>query len=133
MMTPHLTQSDSMMNTSIKSYRDERVWQKAMLLVNKIYKVSVNFPETEKYVLTSQLRSSAISIPSYLAEGYGRAAANDYIRTLNVTMGALYELQTQLEIALNQDYMNKEIFDLIYEDSREIDRMINHLIRTLSL
>lgn len=118
--------------TTIKTYRDLIVWQKAMLLVNKVYKVSANFPDIEKYALTSQLRRSAVSIPSNIAEGYGRRSTGDYIRFLNIAMGSLFELQTQIEIALNQVYLNKEIFDLIYEDSREVDRMLSSLIRKLS-
>lgn len=118
--------------TTIKTYRDLRVWQKAMLLVNKVYKISINFPDTERYALTSQIRMSAISIPSTIAEGYGRRSTGDYILFLNTAMGSLFEFQTQIEIALNQSYLNKAMFDLIYEDSREIERMINSHIRKIS-
>ena len=118
--------------TTIRNYRDLLVWQKAMVLVNKVYKVSAKYPDTEKYALTSQLRRSAVSLPSNIAEGYGRNSTKDYIRFLNIAMGSLYELQTQLEISLNQDYLKKEMFDNVYEDCREIDRMLSSLIRELS-
>ncbi len=118
------------MNT-IKNYRDLIVWQKAMVLVNKVYKISTEFPEQEKYALTSQLRRSVVSVPSNIAEGYGRRSSGDYIRFLNIAMGSLYEMQTQLEIALNQNYSKKEAFDILYEDSREVERMLSSLINKL--
>jgi four helix bundle protein len=108
------------------------VWQKAMILVNKSYKASAYFPDEEKYALTSQLRRSAVSIPSNIAEGYGRRSTGDYIRFLNIAMGSLFELQTQFEIALNQSYYKKELFDVLYEDSREVERLLSSLIRKLS-
>jgi len=120
------------MMTTIKTYRDILVWQKAMLLVNKIYKVTSNFPDTETFVLTSQLRRSAISIPSTIAESYGKRSPEDYLKLLNIALGSLFEFQTQIEIALNQEYLNKQIFDLIYEDSRDIERMLTNLIRKLN-
>lgn len=118
------------MNT-IKTYRDLLVWQKAMLLVNKVYKSSAVFPDVEKYALTSQIRRSVVSIPSNMAEGYGRNSIGDYLRFLNIAMGSLFELQTQLEIALNQAYVRKEMFDILYEDTREIERMLRALIKKL--
>ena len=118
--------------TTIRNYRDLLVWQKAMVLVNKVYKVSAKYPDTEKYALTSQLRRSGVSVPSNIAEGYGRNSTKDNIRLLNIAMGSLYELQTQLEISLNQDYLKKEMFDNVYEDCREIEHMLSSLIRKLS-
>ncbi len=117
------------MMTTIKTYRDILVWQKAMLLVNKIYKITTNFPDKETYALTNQLRKSAISIPSIIAESYGKCSSEDYLRLLNVALGSLFELQTLIEIALNQEYLNKQIFDLLYEDSREIEYMLNNLFQ----
>ena len=118
------------MNT-IKNYRDLLVWQKAMVLVNKVYKSSSNFPDTEKFALCSQLRRSAVSIPSNIAEGYGRSSTKDYIRFLHIAMGSLFEMQTQLEISLNQQYIKKEYFDILFEDCREIERMLSSLIHKL--
>ena len=118
--------------TKIKNYRDLLVWQKAMVLVNRIYKVSASFPDTERFALTSQLRRSSVSVPSNMAEGYGRNSTKEYVRFLHISMGSLYELQTQLEISLNQEYLKKEMFDLLFEDCREIERMLSALIRKLS-
>lgn len=115
----------------MKTYRELIVWQKSMKLVTLIYQIAKNFPKTEKFGLTSQIQRCAISIPSNIAEGYGRNSLNDYIRFLNISNGSLYELQTQIEIAYNLKYIKKEIFMDVYEDSREIERMMSSLIRKL--
>ena len=113
----------------IKSYRDLIVWQKSMDLVKEIYSITKALLKEEQYGLTSQIRRSSISIPSNIAEGYGRHSTNDYLRFLQITSGSLYELQTQLEISLNLNFLSKKTFEKIYEQSREIERMLCSLIR----
>lgn len=125
------TKAQSNVEYGIRTFRDLKVWQKGMALVNRVYNATNYFPENEKYSLTSQLRRSAISIPSNIAEGYGRRSTGDYIRFLNIAIGSLYEVQTQIEIALNLDYMKKEWFDILYEDSREIERMLSSIIQKI--
>ncbi|MBU1053239.1 MAG: four helix bundle protein [Proteobacteria bacterium] len=116
----------------MKTYRDLEVWQKSMNLVIEIYKISKGFPKEEAYGLTSQMRRCAISIPSNMAEGYGRNSTNEYLRFLRIATGSLYELQTQMEISMNLYYLNRDEFDKLYELSREIERMLSSLIRKLS-
>jgi four helix bundle protein len=77
------------------------------------------------------MRRSAVSIPSNIAEGYGRNSTNDYIRFLQIASGSLYEEQTQLEIAFNLGYLNKDRYDALYELSREIERMLSSLVRKI--
>lgn len=125
------TKAQSNFEYGIRSFRDLKVWQKGMALVNRVYNATNYFPDNEKYSLTSQLRRSAISIPSNIAEGYGRRSTGDYLRFLNIAIGSLYEVQTQIEIALNLDYMKKEWFDILYEDSREIERMLSSMIQKI--
>ena len=115
----------------MKSYRDLIVWQKSMMLVTQIYLITKELPNNELYGLTSQIRRSSISLPSNIAEGYGRNSTNDYIRFLQIASGSLYEVQTQLEICRNLEYLSKDIFNEIYEQSREIERMLNSLIRKI--
>jgi four helix bundle protein len=116
----------------VKTYRDLIVWQKAMALVTEIYKVTMSFPRREDYGLTSQVRRCAVSIPSNMAEGYGRHSRNEYIRFLQIALGSLYELQTQLEIAASLGYLTKEDFDALYENTREVERMLSVLIKRLT-
>ena len=121
---------DSM--TKVRTYRDLIVWQKSMALVADIYKLSKSFPKDETYGLTSQMRRCAVSIPSNIAEGYGRNSTSDYVRFLHIATGSLYELQTQIEIAFKLEYLKKADFGRLYESSREVERMLSSLCRKLN-
>lgn len=102
-----------------------------MNLVTEIYRTTKTFPKEETYGLAAQMRKSAISVPSNIEEGYGRKSTSDYIRFLNIAMGSLFELQTQLEIAMNLKYLRETDFKVLYEGSREIERMQSSLIDKL--
>ncbi|MEP0007065.1 MAG: four helix bundle protein [Balneola sp.] len=115
----------------IKTFRDLKIWQQSMELVTEIYRATSSFPEEEKYGLTSQLRRSSISIPSNISEGFGRNSQGDFKRFVNISMGSLFELQTQIEVAKNLEFISKEIFENLYDHSREIERMMSSFIRTL--
>ena len=115
----------------MKSYRDLIVWQKSMSLVTLIYKLVVQFPENEKYALTSQIKRSSISIPSNIAEGYGRNYRKYYSRFLQIARGSLFENQTQLEIAINLDFLKEIELQEIKELSLEVEKMLNSLIKKL--
>lgn len=108
----------------MSDFRKLLVWQKSMSLTTKIYTNTKQFPKEELFGLTSQIRRSAISIPSNIAEGLGRDSNNELIRFLNIAVGSLFELQTQLEISKNITYLNEEEFNNLYEDSREVERML---------
>lgn len=115
----------------MKSYRDLIVWDKSMRLVTLIYSTTKQFPEDERFGLTSQIKRSAISIPSNIAEGYGRNYRKDYSRFLQISRGSLYECQTQIEIAINLNFVTdcdvKEMRIL----SVEVEKMLNSLINKL--
>lgn len=115
----------------MKSYRDLIVWQKSMNLVTLIYKLVLELPENEKFGLTPQIKRSAISIPSNIAEGYGRNYRKDYSRFLQIARGSLFENQTQLEIAVNLDFIKAENLNEIKELSIEVEKMLNSLIKKL--
>jgi four helix bundle protein len=116
----------------VKNYRDLLVWQKAMEFVTEIYHHTKSFPGEERYGLTLQLRRSSVSLPSNMAEGYGRNSTQDYIRFLRIANGSLFELQTQLKIARNLKFLSEESFSLLFELSREIERMLSSLIRKIN-
>ncbi len=116
----------------MKTYRDLIVWQKAMELVTKTYIHTKSFPNEERYGLTLQLRRSSVSLPSNMAEGYGRNSTLDYVRFLRIANGSLFELQTQLEIAHNLRFLPEESFSILFELTREIERMLSSLIKKIN-
>jgi four helix bundle protein len=102
-----------------------------MILVTDIYTITKTFPASEMYGLTSQLRRSAVSIPSNIAEGYGRNSTNDYKRFLQMAVGSLYELQTQIEIAFNLKYIEEQKHIGLTGLSIEIDKMLYSIIQKI--
>lgn len=116
----------------MKSYRDLIVWQKSVKMVTLVYTVLKTFPNDEKFGLTSQLKRSAVSIPSNIAEGYGRNYTKDYCRFLQIARGSLYEMQTQLEIAINLGFIDVNQLEEIKNLSIEVEKMLNTLIKKLS-
>jgi four helix bundle protein len=106
----------------------KKLWS---LLVTEIYHHTKAFLDEERYGLTSQLRRSSISLPSNMAEGYGRNSTQDYIRFLRISNGSLFELQTQLEIAHNLGFLTEMSFSVLFEMSREIERMLSNLIKKI--
>ena len=119
--------------TAIKTFRDLIVWQKSISFVTEIYKMTNVFPKEEQFSLTSQLRRAAISIPSNIAEGFGRHTRKEYIRFLQIAIGSTFELQTQIEIAKNLNFISQENFSRVFELSREIERMLSSLITKLKV
>ena len=102
-----------------------------MEFVTNIYIDTNKFPKEEFYGLTQQLRRAAISIPSNIAEGFGRRSTKEYIRFLQIAIGSLFEVQTQLQIAQNLEYFKNNEFENLFESSREIERMLSSLITKL--
>lgn len=115
----------------IKNYKDLIVWQKSRLLVKEIYKITKNFPEDEKFGLTSQVRRAAISIVSNIAEGHSRNSTKDYIRFVSMAIGSISEVEAQLIVASDLKFIeyksNEHIFALI----NEIQKMLHSLRNSL--
>jgi four helix bundle protein len=114
------------------SYRDLIVWQKSMEMITLIYQLIKQFPNDEKFGLTIQLKRCSVSIPSNIAEGYGRNYTKDYVRFLNISRGSLYEMQTQLQVALNLNFVDELALEKINNLSVEIEKMLNSLIKKLN-
>lgn len=113
----------------MSTYRNLQIWKKAMEIVTEIYQHTNAFPKTEIYGITSQIRRASVSIPSNIAEGYGRSSKKEYGRFLTFAMGSLFEVQTQLEISKNLDYIKEEQFEKAYEDTRTLERMLSSYMR----
>ena len=117
--------------TDIRDYKDLIVWQKSRQLVKEVYFVSGLLPKEELFSLTSQLRRAVISVPSNIAEGYGRSYRPEYIRFLNITRGSCYEIETQLLLCLDLDYLSLEQLETSFSFLQEISRMLIGLIKRL--
>lgn len=116
----------------MKDFRELIVWQKSIDLVERVYQITNSFPKEEMFSLTSQIRRSAISIPSNVAEGFGRKSTLDYIHFLHISRGSLYELQTQLEISSRIKYLSESELKLVIEKCKEVAKMLNGLIVSLA-
>jgi four helix bundle protein len=115
----------------LKNYKELKVWQKSYGLCLEIYRITAKFPKEERYGLTSQIRRSIVSIPSNIAEGYGRKTTKDYIRMLYISYGSVCELETQILLAGDLDLIEKGEWGTLNKDIAEIERMLKALIKSL--
>ncbi|MFC1818272.1 four helix bundle protein [Thermodesulfobacteriota bacterium] len=115
----------------LKNFKELKVWEKAYQLCLDLYKATAEFPNEEKYGLSSQMRRSAISIPSNIAEGYGRKTIPDYVRCLYIAYGSTCELETQTLLSGDLSYLNKADQSSLLEKIKEVERMLMALIKSL--
>ena len=120
-----------MTKNEIRTYEDLFIWQKAMTLVPEANKLSKSFPVEEQYSLTSQIRRCAVSIPSNIAKSFGRNLKQDFISFLGISMGSLFELQTQIRIALNLKYIIQEVYNVSLNLTKELERMLSSFIHSI--
>jgi len=117
----------------MKSFRELRVWQAAMNLVEEIYSITRRFPKEETYGLTSQVRRAAVSIPSNIAEGHTREHIKEYLHHLSMAQASLAELETQPEIALRLKYLLpnhlKELLNDVSSLGKQMYSLRNALMR----
>ena len=110
-----------------RNYRDLDVWQLAMDLAVAVYDCTDSFPKHEQYGLTAQIRKAAVSVPSNIAEGQGRAQPGEFLNSLSVARGSLQELETQLIIAHRRGYMTAAQLAALLETTDHVSRMLMSL------
>lgn len=115
--------SEIIRESIMHNFKELKIWQNSKDLVIDIYKRTENFPKEEIFSLTNQIRRSAISIPSNIAEGCGRNSDKDLIRFLDIANGSSFELETQLIIAHELDFLDKKNFEYLDEKLSEIQKM----------
>ena len=116
----------------IERFEDIQAWQEARILVNMIYDaIESNKGFTGDYKFTDQIRSAAVSVMSNIAEGFSRRTTKEFGQFLFIAKGSAAEVQSQLYVALDQEYINKEKFDELYTKSDEVARLISGFIRYL--
>jgi len=115
----------------VKDYKDLKVWQKGIEIVDKIYSITATFPKEELYGLVTQMRKSSVSIPSNIAEGFVRNHPKEYRQFLYISLGSCAELDTQLIISNRRNYITKKDLDELSEDINHESRMLVNLINKL--
>lgn len=113
------------------NFKDLNVWKKSIQLVKEVYIITKNYPSEEKFGLTSQIRRSAISIPSNIAEGCGRKTQKDFCNFLYIAQGSSFEFETQLILSLNLGFIGDELFESVVVKLNEIQKMLNGLINSI--
>jgi len=112
-------------------YQKLEIWQKSCRLVPIVYDLAKQLPPNEQHALSNQIRRNAISIPSNIAEGWGRASTQDFVRFLRIARGSLMELETQITIACDLDYIDTQMRDRALICTDELSRMLIGTIKGL--
>ena len=115
----------------MKDYKDVIVWQRSMQLAEEIYKLTKRLPKEEQFGLSGQLRRASVSIPSNIAEGYGRESKNEYLHFLKIARGSLYEVETQLLLCVRVGLFEEILLSAAFSYCSEIGKMLNVLIRSV--
>jgi four helix bundle protein len=116
----------------VKSYKELDVWKKGIEIVDRIYEITADFPQSQLYGLTSQMQRAAISIPSNIAEGFARGHTAEYKQFLRVALSSCAELDTQLVIARRRNYVTEAEYLELQKNLDHESRMIMNLIKSLS-
>ncbi|HSQ23438.1 MAG TPA: four helix bundle protein [Pyrinomonadaceae bacterium] len=116
----------------VKNYQELIAWQRAMDLVEDVYRASRDFPREEIYALTSQIRRAAVSVPSNIAEGQGRRSTSDFLRHLSIAYGSLREVETQILISRRLKYISQAKLDEVMSRAGEVGRLLNGLMASLT-
>ena len=111
----------------MRNFRNLEVWKEAIDLASLVYTLTKKFPKQEQYGLVSQINRCSVSIPSNIAEGCSRSSEKEYSRFLEIAIGSSFEMETQLEISKNLNYLDSETFKSIVERLNVLQRRINAL------
>jgi four helix bundle protein len=106
------------------NFRELKIWQRSMTLAEDVYKATSTFPKEEIYGLSSQLKRCAVSVPSNISEGAGRATNKQFKHFLEFSMGSCNEIQTQIDLANRFNYVSKELNDQIVNEALQVYKMI---------
>jgi four helix bundle protein len=116
---------------AVKSYKSLIVWKKGIELAKFIYRVTENYPKKEEYGLVNQTRRASVSIPSNIAEGQARSSTKEFVRFLSIARGSLAELDTDIILAFELNYLKQDDFDTISAQIDELQKMLYKLIERL--
>ena len=109
----------------INSYKNLEIYRRSYNLALRLHETTKKFPEEERYDLTSQIRRCSKSVPTNIAEGYGRRSKEEFRRFLKISLGSCNELQVHLDFCRDLKYISKEIYNELSSENDEIGRMLN--------
>ena len=115
----------------METHKDLRVWQQSIAMVTSIYRMTLSFPKEELFGLVSQLRRASVSVPSNIAEGYARGTDKEKLHFLRISSGSMLEVETQLILSLNLEYIDQEKFDEVSEIVISVWKQLNSLISSI--
>jgi len=113
------------------NFKELKVWQKSRVLAMNLFLLTKQYPNDERFELVSQMRRAVISVPSNIAEGSGRNSNKDFRRFLDIALSSAYELETQIIISFDLQYISEEDFSSISNDIQEVQKMIFGFKRSL--
>jgi four helix bundle protein len=112
----------------MRNFRDLEIWKDSIGLVKVVYELTSALPDTEKFGLISQMNRCSVSIPSNIAEGCSKDSQKDFIRFLQMSLGSAFELETQLEICVELDFIKREEVEIIFKTLVKLQKQIKSLI-----
>ncbi|MDM8339085.1 four helix bundle protein [Mediterranea massiliensis] len=110
------------------TYRDLLAWQKSIKLAKAVYQLTANYPSDERFGLTNQMRRCSISIPSNIAEGFGRGSDKELVQFLYISLGSSNELDTQLTVSYELSFITEDKFREMEKLNNEVNKMLQSLI-----
>jgi len=115
----------------VKTHRDLNLWKESIHFVTDIYTITKTFPKTEIFGIVNQLRRASVSVPSNISEGAARQSQKEFIQFLYIALGSLAEIESQLVISKNLEYLNKKQYEELIEKLNKIQRMLFGLIKKI--
>lgn len=106
------------------NFRNLEIWRKAITLITEVYSATKSFPASEQFGLTSQIQRAVVSVAANIAEGSARSSNKEFVHFLEISLGSLYELETELIVANNVGILDQSMFDNISDKMRELEKMI---------
>jgi four helix bundle protein len=119
------------MDGKISTYKDLIAWQKAIVLVTDIYTLTKKFPADERFSLTNQVNRAVVSVPSNIAEGWGRELSKNYLQFLRISRGSLMEVETMILISKNLNYITEKDYTEVNRKIDEVGKILQGLIKSV--
>lgn len=117
----------------MRNFRKWEVWKNGKVLVKEVYLITANFPDSEKFSLSNQMRRASVSIPANIAEGAGRNTDKDFRSFLYNALGSAFELETLIELSFDLEFISKEQYDPVFDKINHVQRQLNSLINKIKV